>query len=565
MKHENINRQFGVGLEIREQKYTNFEWHPDAEAYPDIARASFELVTTSMPDNAAQTFKDDVGKVGFSERYFRVDRERKVLVVTGSNFIQEKSTGRDGMGYNEEPLDEPHGEWQWHKNREIDDLQFVLNADNTVLRETNYLASIVVSSGDWSKNVKFNLVMASQKKLLGSKIAPAQPDLVDAKLDEIKTLFTAEDDMYRSPIDKSKRIIETSTKFNQVTAIDTPQERFGANVTITTKWQITKDDVVGYVAAPDQDSWRPAYMPPRFQVKNPASGDGAALMISKYSSVQFIREEDGYKAMQKLTISGDFWEPFELQNYPFDIQPLGVVLESTASQLNNIVFKCSCKDLPVLRDTEWSGKGTSANVIFAVDEGKKKRGRYTLTIKAVAQRYYSVHMYRVVAVMALFSLASIVAFCGDPEVNALERLGITFTLMLTATAYSLVIAAGLPTLGYLTFLDKYILATFSFIALVGAEITVIDWVAARHSASPDQPLYNAEDAIEFASYVDLGLWFTVHIGLYIYVSRYVLPEERKKVVRKAVKEKKKEDKKKKKGDGEMEEKGKGKAGENYAI
>eukprot|EP00729_Bicosta_minor_P003256 gene3256-543_t len=161
---------------------------------------------------------------------------------------------------------------------------------------------------------------------------------------------------------------------------------------------------------------------------------------------------------------------------------------------------------------------------FAVDEGKKKRGRYTLTIEAVAQRYYSVHMYRVVAVMALFSLASIVAFCGDPEVNALERLGITFTLMLTATAYSLVIASGLPTLGYLTFLDKYILATFSFIALVGAEITVIDWVAARHSASPDQPLYNAEDALEFASYADLALWLTIHVGLYIYVSRYVLPE-----------------------------------------
>ena len=120
-------------------------------------------------------------------------------------------------------------------------------------------------------------------------------------------------------------------------------------------------------------------------------------------------------------------------------------------------------------------------------------------------------MYRVVAVMALFSLASIVAFCGDPEVNALERLGITFTLMLTATAYSLVIASGLPTLGYLTFLDKYILATFSFIALVGAEIAVIDWVAARHSASPDQPLYNAEDALEFASYADLALWLTIHV------------------------------------------------------
>lgn len=506
-----------------------------------------EVVPTRLPDN--YTRKERLGKVAFTERYFRIDRKRKVLVVIGHKFIKSDG-GSDPMNYKNQPLEEPHGIWQWRRNRSIDDLQFVLNANNTVLRETNFNDPNVLDTGDWSKNVKFYLVMASQKELLGAKIAPPAPDLVDAQLGEITVLFTADDSMYRSPVEKSKHIIETSAKFNQVTAIDTPQERFGAKVTITFKWQITKDDAVTYVAAPDQDAWQPAYVPPRFQVKNPASGDGAALIVSKYSHIQFIKEKDGYKAMQTLTISGDYWEPFELQNYPFDIQPLGVALESTAAQVDNITFKCSCKDLPVLRDTEWSGKGTSANATFTVDEGKKKRGRYTLTIEAVAQRYYSVHMYRVVAVMALFSLASIVAFCGDPEVNALERLGITFTLMLTATAYSLVIASGLPTLGYLTFLDKYILATFSFIALVGAEITVIDWVAARHSASPDQPLYNAEDALEFVSYADLALWFTIHVGLYIYVSRYVLPEEREKVDRKALKAKKKEDKKKKakKGD-----------------
>ena len=46
----------------------------------------------------------------------------------------------------------------------------------------------------------------------------------------------------------------------------------------------------------------------------------------------------------------------------------------------------------------------------------------------------------------------------------------------------------------------------------------------------------------FASYADLGLWFTIHLGIYIYVTRWVLPEERTKIDRKAVKEKKKETK-----------------------
>ena len=66
--------------------------------------------------------------------------------------------------------------------------------------------------------------------------------------------------------------------------------------------------------------------------------------------------------------------------------------------------------------------------------------------------------------------------------------------------------------------------------------------------------------MEFASYADLALWLSIHVGLYIHVSRYVLPEECEKVDQEAVKAEKKKDEKKKKtkeGDGKKEEKGKG--------
>ena len=125
------------------------------------------------------------------------------------------------------------------------------------------------------------------------------------------------------------------------------------------------------------------------------------------------------------------------------------------------------------------------------------------------------HVYRVVPVMALFSLSSVVAFASDPDVHMFDRLGITLTLMLTATAYSLVIADGLPTLGYLTFLDKYILLTFGFIALISSEITIIEWVNNRHSTNMTHQLYSTEDTLEFASYVSLGLWVFMHIGMFV--------------------------------------------------
>ena len=96
----------------------------------------------------------------------------------------------------------------------------------------------------------------------------------------------------------------------------------------------------------------------------------------------------------------------------------------------------------------------------------------------------------------------------------------------------------------------YILATFAFIAMVGAEIGVVEWIAARHLTSAGEALYNVEDALEYVAYADLGLWFVIHLSIYIYVTRWVLPEEQTKVDQKAVKEKKK---KKKDGKGASSE------------
>jgi len=227
-----------------------------------------------------------------------------------------------------------------------------------------------------------------------------------------------------------------------------------------------------------------------------------------------------------MTVSGDFWEPFELQNYPFDVQPLGVVLETTDAVQDNVKFQVTTAKLPKIRDTEWKGMASAGSCTFALDEGKKTRGRYTLTAEADTARYYAVHMYRVVGVMALFSFASIAALVDDGEMHSGDRLGLVFTLMLTVTAYSLVIAAGLPTLGYLTFLDKYILATFGYISIVAAEIVGIQWITARHATPEDGEV---ADLFEYAAYVDLALWFVMHLTLFLYIKCAVIPFELKKI------------------------------------
>jgi hypothetical protein len=128
--------------------------------------------------------------------------------------------------------------------------------------------------------------------------------------------------------------------------------------------------------------------------------------------------------------------------------------------------------------------------------------------------------------MALFSFASIASLIDNPEMHPGDRLGVVFTLMLTATAYSLVIAAGLPTLGYLTFLDKYILGTFGYISLVAAEVVGINWVTARHTDNTEEEV---ADLMEYAAYVDLALWLVMHLSIFLYIKCKVIPFELKKI------------------------------------
>ena len=91
--------------------------------------------------------------------------------------------------------------------------------------------------------------------------------------------------------------------------------------------------------------------------------------------------------------------------------------------------------------------------------------------------------------------------------------------MLTATAYSIVIADGLPKLGYLTWLDEYILITFALIALVAVEVAVLFWGDAVDDTAEVQ---------KYVTYANVALWVVVHAGLAGYVRFWVLPAESKK-------------------------------------
>lgn len=145
--------------------------------------------------------------------------------------------------------------------------------------------------------------------------------------------------------------------------------------------------------------------------------------------------------------------------------------------------------------------------------GKSRPGDTHLVLEQVIHRNFVVMMYRIVALMALFTFSSLLTFFIPADDGLADRLAYAVTLMLTATAYSLVVADILPTLGYLTWLDQYILLTLVFMFIVMAQVTVI------------QRFELSEDAEGYIVLIDFCIWLLAHLALVATIRYYILPKE----------------------------------------
>jgi hypothetical protein len=68
----------------------------------------------------------------------------------------------------------------------------------------------------------------------------------------------------------------------------------------------------------------------------------------------------------------------------------------------------------------------------------------------------------------------------------MDRLSMLVTLLLATCTYSLVVGSSLPNLGYLTWIDKFVLGVFGYIGLVTAEVVALEWT--EYVTRPLRPL-----------------------------------------------------------------------------
>lgn len=262
------------------------------------------------------------------------------------------------------------------------------------------------------------------------------------------------------------------TKIND---IDTVNQRFQAEALIESKWY---DPNIRQAREFDSTKiWKP-----ELYIEN---------------AINDVKEEVWYKTLNDKKsgkimvyefrkIKGLFWENLELQNFPLDIQDLSLIV-ATKKSGDKIRFKLLQPEKQIisinntLDSSMWLlNKMVNIGHDKIYREFSYARREYPVVwVKVQAFRLPGFFYWNAVLPIFLITLASLGPFVIDFKLPQ-SRLPSTATLLLTSVSFRSVVGRLLPTVSYLTSLDKYSLASifiitlqFLYHSLIGASFTYL--------------------------------------------------------------------------------------------
>lgn len=276
-----------------------------------------------------------------------------------------------------------------------------------------------------------------------------------------------------------------------VTNVDTVTQQFDVGFFLNYEWLPSKRDVINYnelLKKGKISEFVPEYLPDfrwpnmmsasQMELKHYLDGSLYTLLTDgeKDSRGAMTSLPNGLKYLiaARLAMRATFAEPFELENFPLDCQDLRITIVSTATCEQQkliphfrrnafVTIEKEYTDLPA-----WNMHEPICDFSLS-DKSKSARGyqfsSMTLLIK-VSRKYWS-HVMRTIFLILSLCLAQLFVFAVGTEPEDLaDRLSISFTMVLTALVFMFVIESRLPTVSFLTLLDKYIYGTFVIMMII---------------------------------------------------------------------------------------------------
>lgn len=295
------------------------------------------------------------------------------------------------------------------------------------------------------------------------------------------------------------------TSIISVGDIDTVGQRFKCDFYMSATW--SEPQLQG--RSPEDIRWSDEWHP-RIVFFN-------ALEIEKLEMNHKLFYEEGNKipfALQSYRIKGSFRENLELWNFPLDYQQLTITLMSDWTD-KLVEFEKDPRKPDTLRpetftaDQEWHlcRNVVTESTSTVSSEGSSANDYPLYHIKCHVKRKSGYYLWNITMIIFLISLLSFCSFSVEIS-SPSDRLSVTLTLLLTAVAFKFVVSQSLPTISYLTFLDKYVLCGLLFLGCMAIENAVAAII-------PDVPTQKHFDQI--CLYVAVGCFVFIHGVFLVFV------------------------------------------------
>jgi hypothetical protein len=197
-----------------------------------------------------------------------------------------------------------------------------------------------------------------------------------------------------------------------------------------------------------------------------------------------IKQPDG-SFYQSIRVTGRFFQPFSLLNFPLDKQTLPVILENSAYGIDQVIYELDRRDTghsPSLTIPGWSITGWDASIAIhkydtrfgddsAGDLSSYSQVRYNIQIK----RPINFFVWKLLLPLIIVLSATWIALLLPPRMIE-ARVAMPATVLLTTVFLQQSYTSALPEVGNLVLLDK--IYVISYILIIST-ISLIIYLAAH--------------------------------------------------------------------------------------
>ncbi|XP_033756062.1 uncharacterized protein LOC117338818 isoform X2 [Pecten maximus] len=250
---------------------------------------------------------------------------------------------------------------------------------------------------------------------------------------------------------EEKVTVELKLAFMKVTDIDTVNQQFGADIFIQAKWEEPLLDKTHVKEFDPMVMWTPKLI-----IMNV---DGEFSFSRNTYSVHYDMPHYQHALVIQLwRFRGFFKENLELEHFPVDVQDLtiSVSAERSGEQVDLIEDQFALSSINTktfLDSAEW-------NVYKHVETYRDKTTiEYAsstvhpiLHVQCRVARKVGYFVWNIIFIVLLIASLTFTTFAIEPD--SADRLAVTITLFLTAVAFKFVVKQSLPTISYLTNLEK---------------------------------------------------------------------------------------------------------------